>query len=204
MRRAALAALLIAALAAAGTGCSGQDKPAAGITAPPPAAGFTRIIGAGFTIDMPASWRQPPLDPGAFDQTAATLRAANPKLAQALELARASIGGGSRLFAIDPVDGSSVNLIVVDSGGRTMAAVVDEAVGQLNRFGAKELRQDKTTVGSLDAIRLEFSLPVSAAGGTVTLPELQYYVLRGTRLFILTLFGASPSLSTVAESLRIN
>jgi hypothetical protein len=200
LKRAAAAALLIALVV---SGC-GKDKPSAGITAPPPVAGFSRIIGAGFTIDMPASWRQPPLDPGAFDQTAATLRAANPKLAQALELARASIGGGSRLFAIDPVDGSSVNLIVVDSGGRALAAVVDDAIGQLNRFGAKDLRQERTAFGSRDAVRLEFSLPVTAAGGTVSVPETQYYVLRGARLFILTLFGGSPNLATVAESLRIS
>ena len=200
MRRATGVALLVLLVA---TGC-GKDKPSAGVTSPPPAAGFTRIIGAGFTIDMPASWRQPPLDPAAFDQTAATLRADNPKLAQALELARASIGGGSRLFAIDPLDGSSVNLIVVDSGGRSLDAVVGDAVDQIKRFGAKDLSQEKTAVGARPAMRLEFSLPVTASGGTVTLPEAQYYVLRGARLFILTLFGASPSLGTVAESLRIN
>lgn len=199
----AAAALVALALALAVSGC-GEDKPSVGITAPPPVAGFTRIIGAGFTIDMPASWRQPPLDPGAFDQTAATLRADNPKLAQALELARASIGSGSRLFALDPADGSSVNLIVVDSGGRTLSAVVEDARSQLNRFGVKELREEKTTVGIRPAIRVQFALPVTAAGGTVTVPETQYYVLRGSRLFILTLFGGSPNLATVAESLRIN
>lgn len=200
MKRATLVALLVALVL---TGCK-EDKPSEGITAPPPAAGFTRIIGAGFTIDMPASWRQPPLDPAAFEQTAATLRADNPKLAQALELARASIGGGSRLFAIDPLDGSSVNLIVIDSGGRSLEAVTEDAKSQISRFGAKDLHEEKANVGSRPATRLDFSLPVTASGGTVTLPETQYYVLRGPRLFVLTLFGASPSLATVAESLRIN
>ena len=200
---AAVAVALAFALLSAGCG---RDKPSSGIEAdagPPPAAGFTRIIGAGFTIDMPAGWSQPPLDPAAFDQSAAKLRRDNPKLAQALELARASIGSGSRLFAIDPNDGSSVNLIVADSNGRTVDAIVADAVAQINRFGAKDLSQEKTKVGSRDGIRLEFSLPVTGVGGTVTLPESQYYVERGPRLFILTLFGGSPSLGTVADSLRI-
>jgi hypothetical protein len=184
-------------------GC-GNDQPTAAVTAPPPAAGFTRVIGPGFTIDMPAGWNQPPLDPGAFDQTAAALRKDNPKLAQALELARASIGSGSRLFAIDPVDGSSVNLIVADSGGRTLPAVVADATSQLQRLGVTSLHEEHTAVGSRAAIRLQFSLPVTSSGGTVTLPETQFYVLRDQRLFILTLFGGSPNLATVAESLRIN
>lgn len=182
----------------------GDDKPSAAPTAPPPAAGFTRVIGVGFTIDMPAGWAHPPLDPAAFDRTATQLRANNPRLAQALEQARATLGAGSRLFAIDPVDGSSVNLIVVDSNKRALATVAAEAANQLQQVGVSAPRSEKATVGRLDAVRLEFALPVSGSNGTVTVPETQYYVVRGKRLFILTLFGGSPNLGTVADSLRIS
>jgi hypothetical protein len=184
------------------SGCGGDD-PDAALTAPPPAAGFTRVIGTGFTIDMPAGWQQPPLDPAAFDRTASQLRANNPKLAQALDMARRTLGSGSRLFAIDPVDGSSVNLIVVDANGRELDEVVEEATKQLQQVGVGSLRSEETRLGQRRATRLEFTLPVTGTSGSVAVPETQYYVMRDKRLFILTLFGGSPDLGTVAESLRI-
>lgn len=199
------AAVLALTLAVAGTtgGC-GDDKPSSANTAPPPVAGFTRVIGAGFTIDMPAGWPQPALDPGAFDRTAEALRAQNPQLAAGLDQARATLDRGTRLFAIDPTDGSSVNLIVTDAGRRSLKDLVEEAVRQLESVGASSLRQEPTSVGSRQATRLEFGLPVTGTTGSLTVPETQYYVVHDNRLYVLTLFGDSPSLTTVAESLRID
>ncbi len=189
-------------LAVAATGC-GDDEPSAANTAPPPVAGFTRVVGAGFTIDMPAGWPQPALDPAAFDRTAEALRAQNPELAAGLDQARATLDRGTRLFAIDPADGSSVNLIVTDAASRSLKELVAEAVRQLESVGASSLRQQPTSVGSREAARLEFGLPVTGSSGSLTVPETQYYVVHDNRLYVLTLFGDSPSLTTVAESLRI-
>jgi hypothetical protein len=198
--RLAAAAVLVILLAVA---CGDGVSPPGELTGPPPAAGYTRVIGTGFTIDMPASWQQPSLDPAAFEQTAAALRAQNPELAAALEQTKASMGSGSRLFAIDPADGSSVNLIVTAAGSRSLDSLVAEAVKELQSVGVASLRQERTTVGDHPATRLEFALPVRGQSGTVTVPETQYYVLRSKMLFILTLFGGSPTLATVASSLRI-
>lgn len=197
---AAVAAVLVLSLAA----CGGNHNPASdALSSPPPAAGFTRVIGTGFTIDMPASWEQPSLDPAAFEQTASALRAQNPELAAALDQTRASIGSGGRLFAIDPSDGSSVNLIVTAARDGSLDKLVAEAVKELQGVGVASLREERTNVGPHPATRLEFSLPVKGQNGTVTVPETQYYVLRSKKLFILTLFGGSPTLATVADSLRI-
>jgi len=198
------ATLAALAMLVVGAAC-GHDKPLSdSLTGPPPAAGYTRVIGTGFTIDMPASWQQPSLDPNAFEQTAAALRAQNPELAAALEQTKASMGNGSRLFAIDPSDGSSVNLIVTTAGGRALDALVAEAIKQLQAVGVASLREERTTVGTHPGTRLEFALPVKGQNGTVTVPETQYYVLRSKKLYILTLFGGSPTLTTVADSLRIS
>jgi hypothetical protein len=198
-----MAVVAVVLVSGYGNGC-GKDKPAPPLSAPPPAAGYTRVAGSGFTIDMPAGWKQPPLDPGSFDQTAAALGSQNPQLVQALQQARATLGNGSRLFAIDPVDGSSVNLIVTAAGGRSLDALVADAVNQLRQVGVGSLQRELSTVGSRQAVRLQFSLSVRGQGGTLAVPEAQYYVLRDKRLFILTLFGSHPSLPAVAESLRIN
>jgi hypothetical protein len=152
---------------------------------------------------MPAGWHQPPLEPGAFEQTAAALRQNNPRLAAALQQARASLARGTRLFAIDPVDGSSVNLIVVDSEARSLKAVVAQATRELEQAGAAGLRSEDTRLGTRPAVRLEFDLTVTGPSGSLRVPETQYYALRNKTLFILTLFGGSPDLGTVAESLRI-
>jgi ABC-type sugar transport system substrate-binding protein len=191
------------ALAVAAAGC-GDDRPSAANTAPPPVAGFTRVIGAGFTIDMPAGWPQPALDPAAFDRTAEALRAQNPRLAAGLDQARGTLDRGTRLFAIDPTDGSSVNLIVTEAGDRSLDDLVVEAVSQLEAVGASSLRQERTNVGSRRAARLQFGLPVTGTAGSLTVPETQYYVVHQKRLYVLTLFGDSPTLNTVAQSLRIS
>jgi hypothetical protein len=200
----ALTFLLLPLLLSVLGACGGRDNPAPDtLTGPPPAAGYTRVIGTGFTIDMPASWQQPSLDPAAFEQTAAALRAQNPELAAALDQTRANMGTGGRLFAIDPADGSSVNLIVTSARDRSLDSLVAEAVKQLQAVGVASLREERTNVGPHPATRIEFSLPVKGKTGTVSVPETQYYVLRSKKLFILTLFGGSPSLATVADSLRI-
>lgn len=196
-----LAVVSTVALALTSVAC-GRDSPGAAPTGPPPEPGFSRVVGTGFTLDVPATWDQPALDPGAFEQTAAALRAQNPQLAQALE--ESGSDSGNRLFAIDPSDGSSVNLIVTSTGGRSVDDLASEAVSQLARVGVTGVRQERATLGGRRAAVLEFSLPVRGESGTVSVPETQYYVARSDTLFILTLFGSSPSLAVIADSVRFS
>ena len=181
--------------------CGGGGS--AGVTAPPPAAGYTRVNGDTFTIDMPVGWQQPPLDPASFDQAAAALRAQNPGLAEGLEAIRQSLGQGSRLFALDPADGSSVNLIVTETGGRSIADLVGDAIRQFTALGVRDVKEESVRVGNRQGRRLAFGLPVRGTSGTFTVPETQVYVVADNLLYVLTLLGRNPSLTVVAESLRI-
>ncbi|MCA1691660.1 MAG: hypothetical protein LC733_05455, partial [Actinobacteria bacterium] len=61
---------------------------------------------------------------------------------------------------------------------------------------------DETSIGGRSATRLAFGLSVTGESGTVAVPEEQYYVVRSDTLFIVTLFGDSPGLAIIAESLR--
>lgn len=192
-------------LAVAGVvACGEEESPPAARTGPPPAPGFSRVIGSGFTLDVPAAWERPALDAAAYDQTAAALREQNPELAKALEESRPTGDGGSRLFAMDPSDGSSVNLIVTASGGRSLDELVAQAVKELQQVGAAGIKEERTTLGQQPAARVEFALPVRGQSGELAVPEVQYYVVRSDELFILTLFGASPSLPAIADSLRFS
>ncbi|MGH9225912.1 MAG: hypothetical protein ACRD2W_19465 [Acidimicrobiales bacterium] len=201
MRRSLAAAVAVVVLAALASACS-KGEPAA-VTAPPPAAGYTRVTGENFTIDMPVGWHQPPLDPASFDQAATALRAQNPNLAEGLEAIRQSLGQGSRLFAIDPADGSSVNLIVTGSDGKSLSALVGDAVRQLTGVGVTDLREEPVRVGARAGVRLEFGFPVKGTAGSLSVPETQVYVVNDDLLFVLTLLGSNPSLTVVADSLRI-
>jgi hypothetical protein len=201
VRRVAVVVVLLA-VAAVAAGCGGEDD-GAGVTAPPPAPGYTRVTGENFTLDMPVGWQQPPLDPASFDQASAALRAQNPNLAEGLEAIRQSLGENSRLFAIDPADGSSVNLIVTGAGGKSLTALIGDAIRQLTGAGISDVREERVRVGSRNGVRLEFGLPVRGAAGSLKVPEAQVYVVDDDLLFVLTLLGTNPSLSVVAESLRI-
>ena len=192
----------MAALVLMLAGCGGRDDPA-GVTAPPPAAGYTRVTGENFTLDMPVGWQQPPLDSASFDQAATALRAQNPNLAEGLEAIRQSLGQGSRLFAIDPADGSSVNLIVTGAGGKSLTALVGDAIRQLTGAGIAEVHEEPVRVGARNGVRLEFGLPVKGTAGSLKVPETQVYVVDDGLLFVLTLLGTNPSLAVVADSLRI-
>lgn len=197
MRRSGAAILAVAVLAGVACGSdSGDDAP----SGPPPPPGYSRVVGAGFTLDVPATWAQPSLDPAAFEQAAATLRAQNPRLAQVLEESRAS--GGEKVFAFDPADGSSVNVIATKTGGRSLDELVTQAEKELAEVGATGVQRGRSTLGGRGAVVLQFSLPVRGAAGTVDVPETQYYVVRSESLFIVTLFGGSSSLTTIAESVR--
>lgn len=204
-RAGVVAAIAIVALAVATamSGC-GPDKPDPIPPSPPPQAGFTRVLGSGFTLDIPAGWQQPALNPTQFAETVAALRASNPRLADALEVVRNSLGQGSRLFAVDPSDGSSINLVVSDSGKRSLNALVDDGVRQLTTVGVNAPRREPASIGTRAAVRLSFTLTVTGTSGSLAVPEQQYYAVRSGRLFILTLFGGAQQLSAVADSLRLS
>lgn len=191
--------LAVVVLALAAVSC-GDDSPDDAPSGPPPPPGYSRVVGAGFTLDVPATWAQPSLDPQAFEQAAAALRAQNPRLAEVLQESRDS--GGNKVFAFDPADGSSVNLIATATGGRSLDELVAQAVTELEQVGATSIQQRRSTLGGRAAVVLEFFLPVRGDAGSLGVPETQYYVARSDSLFILTLFGGSPSLAAIADSVR--
>ena len=78
-------------------------------------------------------------------------------------------------------------------------------VAEPERVGVTGVRQKRATLGGWRAAVLQFSLPMPGSSGTVTVPEVQSYLaLCGHRVHILTLFGSSPSLATIAESVRFS
>jgi hypothetical protein len=198
----AVALGLALALSLGACGGSGADGPAPPAAPSPPAEGFARVVGPGFTVDVPARWQQASLDPATFTQSAAALRAENPQLAQALEDLVARAGTDNGFAAVDPVEGSTLSVLVVEAGDADLDRLAAEGVAELEQVGVGPVQQDRTTLGGRPAARLRFTLPVRGTTGSLDVPETQYYAVHGDRLYILTLFGSSAALDAIAASFR--
>ena len=155
----------------------------------------------GVSVAVPQDWQQVPLNAATLRQQADALREQNPKLAETLDSAQGLIGGGGKLFAIHPDGESNVNLIVTDSGGAKLEDLPGPAVRELRSRGATIESQERTTLGSEDAFRVKMKFPVTAQE---TVDEVQYYVIKRGRAYILTLTGHDPALEVIAKSMAIS
>ncbi|HVF13440.1 MAG TPA: hypothetical protein VM942_02515 [Acidimicrobiales bacterium] len=187
-------------------GC-GSDPKAPGTTAPP---GFTVFDEdkAGFSVAVPANWRDIPLsdDDSEFNGTLNDLRIENPKLGTALVLARVARNNLAKMFAVDNEGTSMVNLSVDKPEEKTLDEIIAVTKPALtgDGVGATELTEEAVTLPAGPAVRLRFKLPVSTDDGVVVVDEVQYYLLKDGKAYILTVISGDPSLAaTIAETLRI-
>ena len=155
----------------------------------------------GVSVAVPQDWQQVPLNAETLRQQADAVRTENPKLAETLDSAEALIGGGGKLFAIHPDGDSNVNLIVTDSEGAKLEDIPGPAVRELRSRGATIESQERTKLGAEDAVKVTMKFPVSASQ---TVDEVQYYVIKRGRAYILTLTGRDPALDVIARSMVIS
>lgn len=154
----------------------------------------------GFSAAIPQDWDQVPLNAETLRRQAEAVRPQNPKLAETLDAAQGLIAGGGRLFAIHPERSSNVNLIVTDAQGAELEDIPEPAVSELRRRGAIIESQERATLGGEDAVKVTMKFPVTA---TETVEEVQYYVIKRGKAFILTLTGRDPALDVIVESVRL-
>jgi hypothetical protein len=200
--RPALAAVIVPLVLLAGCG---SDPKAPNATAP---AGFTvfKEDKAGFAIAIPGDWVKVPLseDLNTFNKNANALRLENAKLGDAIVLARIVAQAGGRLFAVDHDGVSSLNLTVGKANEKTLDEVLAVTRPALEKNGATELANEGLNLPAGPAIRLRFKLPVQTDAGTVSRNEVQYYLLKDNKTYILTVVSDDSALAaTVADTLRI-
>ena len=155
----------------------------------------------GVSVAVPQDWQQVPLDAATLRQQADAMRDENPELAETLDSAQGLIGGGGKLFAIHPDGSSNVNLIVTDAQGAKLEDIPGPAVRELRSRGATVESQERTTLGGEDAVKVTMKFPVNAEQ---TVDEVQYYVIKRGRAYILTLTGRDPALDVIAKSMAIS
>lgn len=181
--------------------CGGDDK-APTITAPD---GFQVGSNAkeGFALAVPADWTIIPLslNPADFDADANRLRLENPKLASILNQAR-KLGQSGGLFMAVAKDGvANVNLTADKPKEKTLADVVAASKTGLTDFGATNIGEEQATMAGQPATKLTFRIPVETDSGTVPTDEIQYYMLKSKKAYILTVASAPTVAGTIAGSL---
>ena len=183
----------------------GGDKKAPTITAPD---GYQ--VGSndkeGFALAVPSDWTVIPLalNPADFDADANRLRLENPKLASILNQAR-KLGQSGGLFMAVAKDGvANVNLTVDKPKEKTLAEVVVASKTGLTDFGATNIAEEPATLAGQPATKLTFRLPVETDNGTLPTDEIQYYMLKDKKAYILTVAAAPAGVaSTIAGSLAL-
>jgi hypothetical protein len=185
-------------------GC-GSDPKAPDTTAP---AGFSvfKEDKAGFAIAVPTDWQEVPLseDLSEFNRTANRLRLENPKLGTAMVLARVVAQAAGKLFAVDKEGVSSMNLTVDKAREKTLDEISAATKPALATAGATDVTDERLNIPAGPALRMRFKLPVRTDEGEVVVDEVQYYLLKDGKAYILTVVSPDPALATtLAETLRI-
>jgi hypothetical protein len=200
--RPALAAVIVPLVLLAGCG----SDPKAPDTAAPAGFKVFKEDKAGFAVAIPADWVEIPMSDNLsdFNEKANDLRPANPDLGNAIVLARVITQAGGKLFAADRESVSSLNLTVGKANEKSLDEVLAVIKPALAKNGATELTDEGVTLPAGPAIRLRFKQPVTTDGGTATRNEVQYYLLKDNKTYILTVISDDSALAaTVAETLRI-
>jgi len=186
------------------TACS--DKKAPDTTAP---AGFTVVkdAGAGFAVAVPADWVQIPMltNIDQFDKKARELQSQHPAIGPAVIQARQLAQSGGKLMAVKADGTSIINLTADKTKEKTLAQVGTAVSKSLIDNGATELNQEQSTTGAGPALRLSFKYPIPGDADKPTIAnEVQYYVLKGGRSYVLTFINPPADLpTTVAGTFKL-
>lgn len=213
------AAIVIAAVVAHGksnnntsTGSANHATARPSLSASGTPAGYTNFTSAAdrFRLAVPSSWRQIDMNsPGAqaaMNEVAQANPAYKSTFAQgALKMAES----GMVLMAINPVPdasgfASNVNVVAKPAPGfsqsdlQQLAAVVP---AQLARVGITVTGTSTATIGGQAAMRMAMTQTLNTPTGTqLTVDETQYYVGANDFLFVITLSGDDPALTTIPST----
>lgn len=196
----ALVALLVL------VGCSKKTAP--DTVAP---AGFTAVRNAstGFAIAVPADWVQIPLpsslDLDDFDAKTRELIAGNTNLLPAINQARQILQSGGKLMAVSKDGNSRINLTVDKAREKTLEEVAKAVVPSLQEGGAQAVQQEQSRTGAGPALKLTFIYPLPGRGNeTVPANEVQYYVIKGGKTYVITIINGTPEIiQAAADSFRL-
>lgn len=204
LKKALILTLVLPVVVAAG--CRNKTAPATDV---PPNFVAVRDDDAGITVAIPSDWVQIPLPKNSnvarFNKTAVPLSVDNPQLLRAVTQARQILQQGGKVFAVTPNGMTRVNLTVDKTKEKTLEQVAANVVPKLESAGAQGVTTEMVTVGAGPALKTRFRFPIDADNTeTVLADEVQYYVLRKGRSYVLTVINPYGDVADqIAATLRL-
>lgn len=190
---------LVAAAVLAVAGCSSSK----GVQAEVPA-GFKVVHNSGFSVAIPNTWSQLPLQSPDVSTLTTQLLQLNPALKGTLDQVAALKSSGGALLALDPVKGDSFNVIIRSGVGNTkIDDVVEPLKRQYQSINGKVNTTEHVKFAGNDAVHVSAELP-SGASTAATIHEDQYLTIHSDKVFILTLVGRAPELATVVKTFTLS
>lgn len=195
-RAALCAAGLLGLLVACSSSAPPQAKPVAHASSVP--AGFSefRDPGRGYSIAVPSSWIQINVQSSNASTMFAKLLKQEPKFAQVFGSSLTSLAQQDMsLLAVGPA-GTAANMVVTSGSGTLTAAQLGtvystELQPTYARAGIKVLSHQAATLDGYPALRV--SITIAFSGKTV--PETQFVAGVHNNAYVLTITGATPTLT---------
>jgi hypothetical protein len=166
-----------------------------------------------FSIAVPSSWRS--VDPASPGATAAfeQLQQTNPNFKRAFGGNIASLlANDVKFLAVDPVsqatEAPNINVIVKPAPGfvdADLGQIRSALPGEYTKLGATLLGITTVTLDGHQALKTSANLPINTdVGTTVVASQTQYILGANDFIYIITLTGTSPDLSTIPTTLQIS
>jgi len=164
-----------------------------------------------FSLAVPSTWREiDPSSPGAA-KAFQDLQNLNPKLKSAFggtDLATL-VASGMKFLSIEPTFqgdfASNVNVLVHSALGirdSDLAQIQSQAAAEYAKVGATVSSTSTVTFAGHEALREGVQFPAAAGTGNL-IPEVQYYVGANDLLYVFTLSGTAPDLTTIATTIVV-
>jgi hypothetical protein len=177
--------------AVVGGSSNGSSKQTAGSTTA--GDGTSLVDSQGISLRLPQGWKAVPLDPSQVQKFLSAGGEANPAIQKSLSAqVKAAVGQHLRLFAVRSATlaggfTDNVNVAVVSAPGATPAEIATTATSTLESSGATVTDHATITLPHGQGERLDYTLPLSSGGKTVTVQGEQVYEIFGDQVAIITL-----------------
>ena len=166
-----------------------------------PTTGQIHVPEHGYTVTLPDGWKRIPLDKAAVDAIVAQLPPGSEMgrmlSSQAGQLSMSGIDFWAMKLTPDAMTSGftpNVNVMVQPANGLSLGAVKAMAEGQLgNMESISNLHTEDTTLPAGQAVKATYDLnQPTTAGSPIRVSGLQYYLVAGANLYIISLSCGGP------------
>lgn len=180
-------------------------------TTPPPATvsnGGEELSSNGVTLVIPRGWNKAPLNENQVQRWYDVVAAAKPKAASRSGLDQTTVDPDSLAFAAEQGNGGKNDeglvVVTIANSQTNLDSVQTAYTVLLKRLGASKIKWEKTTLGDVDAIQVDYRQDF----GSITVYQREYFLIGDTETAQLTFNALQPignkDADGIAETMRVD